>query len=153
MAKPLKGDLIGDTSTYGLYNGQPINIGQKKDMGHLRIRNTNKQNGSFLTLNYQKMSKTKRIKQLEGFIELESKEVNPNKEYIAICQEAVDKLKQELEIEERRVNHYLILLTANKRKREQSYINRKQVKAGEHESYRQRKIRLNKERRESVRNG
>lgn len=38
----LKGDLIGDTSTYGLYNGQPINIGQKKDMGHLRIRNTNK---------------------------------------------------------------------------------------------------------------
>ena len=98
------------------------------------------------------MNKTKRIKQLEVFIELESKEVNPNKEYIAICQEAVDKLKQELEIKERRVNHYLILLTANKRKREQSY-NRKQVKAGEHESYRQRKIRLNKERRESVRNG
>lgn len=107
----------------------------------------------FLTLNYQKMSKTKRIKQLEGFIELESKEVNPNKEYIAICQEAADKLKQELKIEERRVNHYLILLTANKRKREQSYINRKQVKAGERESYRQRKIRLNKERRESLRNG
>lgn len=99
------------------------------------------------------MNKTKRIKPLEVFIELESKEVNPNKEYIAICQEAVDKLKQELEIEERRVKHYLILLTANKRKREQSYINRKQVKAGEHESYRQRKIRLNKERRESVRNG
>lgn len=91
------------------------------------------------------MNKTERIKPLEVFIELESKEVNPN--------EAVDKLKQELEIEERRVIHYLILLTANKRKREQSYINRKQVKAGEHESYRQRKIRLNKERRESVRNG
>lgn len=104
----------------------------------------------FLTLNYQKMSKTKRIKQLEGFIELESKEVNTNKEYIAICQEAADKLKQELKIEERRVNHYLILLTANKRKREQSYINRKQVKAGERESYRQRKIQLNKERRENL---
>lgn len=53
------------------------------------------------------MNKTKHIKQLEVFIELESKEVNPNKEYIAICQEAVDKLKQELEIEERRVNHLI----------------------------------------------
>lgn len=99
------------------------------------------------------MSKTKRIKLLEGFIELESKELNPNKEYIAICQEAVDKLKQELKVEERRINHYLILLTANKCKRKQSYINRKQVKVGECESYRQRKIRLNKERRESLRNG
>jgi hypothetical protein len=58
------------------------------------------------------MSKTKRIKLLEGFIELESKELNPNKEYIAICQEAADKLKQELKVEERRINHYLILLTA-----------------------------------------
>ena len=40
------------------------------------------------------MNKTKRIKPLEVFIELESKEVNPNKEYIAICQEAVDKLNE-----------------------------------------------------------
>ena len=99
------------------------------------------------------MSKTKRIKLLEGFIELESKELNPNKEYIAICQEAADKLKQELKVEERRINHYLILLTANKHKREQSYDNRKQVKAGKRESYRQRKIRLNKKYRESLRNG
>ena len=96
------------------------------------------------------MSKTKRIKLLEGFIELESKEMNPNKEYIAICQEAADKLKQELKIEERRMNTYLTLLKVNKQKRNDSYTNRKLIKTGERESYRQRKIRLNKERRENL---
>lgn len=35
----------------------------------------------------------------------------------------------------------------------ESYNNRKLIKAGERESYRQRKIRLNKERRESLHNG
>lgn len=38
-------------------------------------------------------------------------------------------------------------------KRKESYGNRKLIKAGERESYRQRKIRLNKERRESLHNG
>lgn len=77
------------------------------------------------------MTKAKRIKKLEESGVLGYKE-------------EVDKLKQELKLEERRMEHYLILLTANKCKREQSYINRKQIKIGERESYRQRKIRLNK---------
>lgn len=41
----------------------------------------------------------------------------------------------------------------SKTKRKESYGNRKLIKAGERESYRQRKIRLNKERRESLHNG
>lgn len=80
------------------------------------------------------MTKAKRIKKLEESGVLGYKE-------------EVDKLKQELKIEERRIEHYLILLTADKCKREQSYINRKQIKIGERESCRQHKIRLNKERR------
>lgn len=64
------------------------------------------------------MSKTKRIKALKEFIELE-------------------KLNK-------------ILTSINRKKRETAYENRKLIKAGERESYRQRKIRLNRERRQAL---
>lgn len=99
------------------------------------------------------MSKTKRIKVLEEFIRLEKLEKNPRKDYIEICEEAANKLKNELKVEENRVSRYLILISQNTNKRKESYNNRKLIKAGERESYRQRKIRLNKERRESLHNG
>lgn len=99
------------------------------------------------------MSKTKRIKVLEEFIILEKLEKNPRKDYIEICEEAANKLKNELKAEENRVSRYLILISQNTNKRKESYNNRKLIKAGERESYRQRKIRLNKERRESLHNG
>lgn len=99
------------------------------------------------------MSKTKRIKALEEFIKLEKLEKNPRKDYIEICEEAANKLKKELKAEEKRVSRYLTLISQNTNKRKKSYNNRKLIKAGERESYRQRKIRLNKERRESLHNG
>lgn len=99
------------------------------------------------------MSKTKRIKALEEFIKLEKLEKNPRKDYIEICEEAANKLKKELKAEEKRVSSYLMLIPQNTNKRKESYNNRKLIKAGERESYRQRKIRLNKERRESLHNG
>lgn len=80
------------------------------------------------------MSKIKRIRRLEASRDPKNKE-------------KADVLRRELEAEERRIKIYLTVLTANKLKREQAYINRKQIKAGERESCRQRKIRLNKERR------
>lgn len=67
------------------------------------------------------MSKTKRIKALKEFIELK-----------------------------KRVTNYLILTSINRKKRETAYENRKLIKAGERESYRQRKIRLNRERRQAL---
>lgn len=99
------------------------------------------------------MSKTKRIKALEEFIKLEKLEKNPRQDYIEICEESANKLKKELKAEENRVSRYLILISQNTNKRKESYNNRKLIKAGERESYRQRKIRLNKERRESLHNG
>lgn len=99
------------------------------------------------------MSKTKRIKVLEEFIKLEKLEKNPKKDYIEVYEEAANKLKAELKAEENRVSRYLILISQNTNKRKESYNNRKLIKAGERESYRQRKIRLNKERRESLHNG
>lgn len=99
------------------------------------------------------MSKTKRIKALEEFIKLEKLEKNPRKDYIEICEEVANKLKKELKAEEKRVSRYLTLISQNTNKRKESYNNRKLIKAGERESYRQRKIRLNKERRESLHNG
>lgn len=99
------------------------------------------------------MSKTKRIKVLEEFIKLEKLEKNPEQDYIEICEESANKLKKELKAEENRVSRYLILISQNTNKRKESYNNRKLIKAGERESYRQRKIRLNKERRESLHNG
>lgn len=99
------------------------------------------------------MSKTKRIKVLEEFIRLEKLEKNPRQDYIEACEEAVNKLKNKLKAEEKRVSGYLILISQNTNKRKESYSNRKLIKAGERESYRQRKIRLNRERRESLHNG
>lgn len=99
------------------------------------------------------MSKTKRIKALEEFIKLEKLEKNPRQDYIEICEESANKLKKELKAEENRVSRYLILISQNTNKRKESYNNRKLIKAGERESYRQRKIRRNKERRESLHNG
>lgn len=99
------------------------------------------------------MSKTKRIKVLEEFIRLEKLEKNSRQNYIVVCEEAANKLKNELKTEEKRVSRYLILISQNTNKRKESYSNRKLIKAGERESYRQRKIRLNKERRESLHNG
>lgn len=80
------------------------------------------------------MSKIKRIRKLEASEDPKDKE-------------KADALRRELEAEERRIKIYLTVLTTNKLKREQAYINRKQIKASERESCRQRKIRLNKERR------
>ena len=114
------------------------------------------------------MSKTKRIKVLEEFIRLEKLEKNSRQDYIVVCEEAANKLKNELKAvceevanehknelktEEKRVSRYLTLISQNTNKRKESYSNRKLIKAGERESYRQRKIRLNKERRESLHNG
>lgn len=99
------------------------------------------------------MHKTKRIKVLEEFIRLEKLEKNPRQDYIEACEESANKLKKELKAEENRVSRYLILISQNTNKRKESYNNRKLIKAGERESYRQRKIRLNKERRESLHNG
>ena len=86
------------------------------------------------------MSKTKRIKALKEFIELEKL----NKE------EEIAKLEAYLKKEHQRVTNYLILTSINRKKRETAYENRKLIKAGERESYRQRKIRLNRERRQAL---
>ena len=121
-------------------------------------------NGSLVVLNYYsrvqwtiqrstKHNKTKRIKVLEEFIRLEKLEKNSRQDYIKVCEEAANKLKNELKAEEKRVSRYLVLISQNTNKRKESYGNRKLIKAGERESYRQRKIRLNKERRESLHNG
>ena len=47
------------------------------------------------------MSKTKRIKVLEEFIRLEKLEKNPRQDYIEVCEEAANKLKNELKAEEK----------------------------------------------------
>ena len=87
------------------------------------------------------MSKTKRIKALKEFIELEKLNKEPVQEYIDWAEE---------EKEHQRVTNYLILTSINRKKRETAYENRKLIKAGERESYRQRKIRLNRERRQAL---
>lgn len=87
------------------------------------------------------MSKTKRIKALKEFIELEKLNKNPVQEYIDWAKEEIAKLEAYLKKEHQRVTNYLILT---------SYENRKLIKAGERESYRQRKIRLNRERRQAL---
>lgn len=103
------------------------------------------------------MSKTKRIKALKEFIELEKLNKNPVQEYIDWAQEYIDWAKEEiakleayLKKEHQRVTNYLILTSINRKKRETAYENRKLIKAGERESYRQRKIRLNRERRQAL---
>lgn len=99
------------------------------------------------------MSKTKRIKALKEFIELEKLNKNPVQEYIDWAEEAeeeIAKLEAYLKKEHQRVTNYLILTSINRKKRETAYENRKLIKAGERESYRQRKIRLNRERRQAL---
>lgn len=86
------------------------------------------------------MSKTKRIKALKEFIELEKLNKEPVQEYIDQAEEEIAKLEAYLKKEHQRVTNYLILTS----------INRKLIKAGERESYRQRKIRLNRERRQAL---
>lgn len=87
------------------------------------------------------MSKTKRIKALKEFIELEKLNKNPVQEYIDWAEEEIAKLEKYLKKEHQRVTNFLILT---------SYENRKLIKAGSRESCRQRKIRLNRERRQAL---
>lgn len=90
-------------------------------------------------------TKTKRIKALEEFIELEKLNKNPVQEY-----EEIAKLETYLKKERQRVTNFLILTSMNRKKREIAYENRKLIKAGNRESCRQRKIRLNRERRQAL---
>lgn len=90
------------------------------------------------------MSKTKRIKALKEFIELEKLNKNPVQEYIDWAEEEIAKLEAYLKKEHQRVTNYLILTSINRKKRETAY------ETGERESYRQRKIRLNRERRQAL---
>lgn len=85
-------------------------------------------------------TKTKRIKALKEFIELEK--LNKNEE--------IAKLETYLKKERQRVTNFLILTSMNRKKRETAYENRKLIKAGNRESCRQRKIRLNRERRQAL---
>lgn len=97
------------------------------------------------------MSKTKRIKALKEFIELEKiKQKNPVQEYIDWAEEEIAKLEKYLKKEHQRVTNFLILTSMNRKKRETAYENRKLIKAGSRESCRQRKIRLNRERRQAL---
>lgn len=96
------------------------------------------------------MSKTKRIKALKEFIELEKLNKNPVQEYIDWDEEEIAKLETYLKKERQRVTNFLILTSMNRKKRETAYENRKLIKAGNGESCRQRKIRLNRERRQAL---
>lgn len=83
------------------------------------------------------MSKTKRIRVLKELIELEKCKKEPDQEYIDWAEEEITKL-------------FLILTSMNRKKQETAYENRKLIKAGNRESCRQRKIRLNRERRQAL---
>lgn len=96
------------------------------------------------------MSKTKRIKALKEFIELEKWKIEPVQEYIDWAKEEIAKLETYLKKEHQRVTNFLILTSMNRKKRETAYENRKLIKAGNRESCRQRKIRLNRERRQAL---
>ena len=92
------------------------------------------------------MTKIKRIEKLKaiistGILSLEDTEY---------CKEAIAKLEKQLKAEEQRIHIFLVKCSENSLKRKEAYENRKLIKAGERESYRQRKIRLNKERRNSL---
>ncbi len=95
-------------------------------------------------------TKTKRIKALKEFIELEELHKEPIQEYIDWAKEEIAKLEAYLKKEHRRVTNFLILTSMNRKKRETAYENRKLIKAGNRESCRQRKIRLNRERRQAL---
>lgn len=96
------------------------------------------------------MSKTKRIRVLKEFIELEKCKKEPDQEYIDWAEEVIAKLEAYLKKEYQRVTNFLILTSMNRKKRETAYENRKLIKAGNRESCRQRKIRLNRERRQAL---
>lgn len=96
------------------------------------------------------MSKTKRIKALKESIELETWKIEPVQEYIDWAKEEVAKLEAYLKKERQRVTNFLILTSMNRKKRETAYENRKLIKASSRESCRQRKIRLNRERRQTL---
>jgi len=83
------------------------------------------------------MSKTKRIRALKKSIELEKCKKEPDQEYIDWAEEEITKL-------------FLIFTSMNRKKQETAYENRKLIKAGNRESCRQRKIRLNRERRQAL---
>lgn len=92
------------------------------------------------------MTKTKRIKELKATIAtglLSSEDVE-------FCKESIAKLEKQLEAEKKRIQIFLVKSSENSIKRKEAYENRKLIKAGERESCRQRKIRLNKERRNSL---
>lgn len=95
-------------------------------------------------------TKTKRIKALKEFIELETLHKEPVQEYIDQAKEEIAKLEAYLKKEHQRVTNFLILTSMNRKKRETAYENRKLIKAGNRESCRQRKIRLNRERRQAL---
>lgn len=95
-------------------------------------------------------TKTKRIKALKEFIELEKLNKNPVQKYIDWAEEEIAKLETYLKKERQRVTNFLILTSMNRKKRETAYENRKLIKAGNKESCRQRKIRLNRERRQAL---
>lgn len=95
-------------------------------------------------------TKTKRIKALKEFIELETLHKEPVQEYIDWAKEVIAKLEAYLKKEHQRVTNFLILTSMNRKKRETAYENRKLIKAGNRESCRQRKIRLNRERRQAL---
>ena len=85
------------------------------------------------------MSKTKRIKALKEFIELEKLNKEPVQEYIDWAEEEITKLEAYLKKERQRVTNFLILTSMNRKKRETAYENRTLIKAGNRESCRQRK--------------
>lgn len=74
----------------------------------------------------------------------------PVQEYIDWDEEEIAKLETYLKKERQRVTNFLILTSMNRKKRETAYENRKLIKAGNRESCHQRKIRLNRERRQAL---
>lgn len=92
------------------------------------------------------MIKTKRIKQLKAAISTGLLSIID----IKYCEKEIAKLEKQLKAEEQRIHIFLIKCSENSLKRKEAYENRKLIKAGERESYRQRKLRLNKERKESL---
>lgn len=92
------------------------------------------------------MTKTKRIKQLKAAISTGLLSIIDTK----YCEKEIAKLEKQLKAEKQRVHIFLIKCSENSLKRKEAYENRKLIKAGERESCRQRKIRLNKERKESL---
>lgn len=96
------------------------------------------------------MSKIKRIKALKEFIELEKQNKEPVQKYINWAEEEIAKLEAYLKKERQRVTNFLILTSMNRKKRETAYENRMLIKAGNRENCCQRKIRLNRERRQAL---